>query len=216
LTELLEHGYQMDGQPVIARPVPPEPPQLWMLGTNQKSASYAAEFGTGYVFGQFMSDGDGQEIIAQYRRGFKPSQLTPEPRVIVAVSVICADTEAEARQLAAASAAWFMPQGSEERATDGLRESSAALSTAAADAQKQEQSQRGQPVQAPHPSAEQAAAFPRRRTVTGTPKQVRDQLEELSRRCSADELLIVSGVPDYAKRLRSYELLAQAVAENGD
>ncbi|MBW7462338.1 LLM class flavin-dependent oxidoreductase, partial [Paenibacillus sepulcri] len=54
ITELLEQNYEYDGYPVTARPIPPEPPELWMLGTNSKSAAYAAEFGMGYVFGQFM------------------------------------------------------------------------------------------------------------------------------------------------------------------
>ncbi|MCZ8514185.1 MsnO8 family LLM class oxidoreductase [Paenibacillus filicis] len=103
LTELLSGSYRMEGEPVLARPVPPIAPEVWMLGTNRKSAAYAAEFGTGYVFGQFMSDQDGEEAISAYRREFRPSPLTPKPRTMIAVGVVCAETEDKARELAAAS-----------------------------------------------------------------------------------------------------------------
>ena len=62
LTELLEDRYRYEDVPVAAKPVPVTPPVMWMLGTNTKSAGYAAESGTGYVFGQFMSDTDGAEV----------------------------------------------------------------------------------------------------------------------------------------------------------
>ncbi|MBY0160943.1 LLM class flavin-dependent oxidoreductase [Paenibacillus lautus] len=101
LTELLEDRYRYDDVPVAAKPVPAAQPVMWMLGTNTKGAGYAAEFGTGYVFGQFMSDTDGAEILRSYREGFQPSADLREPRAMVAVSVICAETEEQARKLAA-------------------------------------------------------------------------------------------------------------------
>lgn len=109
LIELLQGTYRLDGQPVIARPTPPAPPELWMLGTNRKSAAYAAEFGTGYVFGQFMSDADGDEMLAVYRDHFRPSALCPSPRAIVAVGVICAETDDEAVRLASTRPTWATP-----------------------------------------------------------------------------------------------------------
>lgn len=111
LMELLQGKYEFEGQPVTARPIPPVPPQLWMLGTNQKSAGYAADFGTGYVFGQFMSDVGAEEILPVYRDAFSPSELCPEPRVIVAVGAVCADTAEEAKELALSGAALFRKDG---------------------------------------------------------------------------------------------------------
>ncbi len=84
---------------MAARPIPPEPPRPWLLGTNKKSAAYAARFGTGYAFGQFMSDSSGEESLRAYRDGFVPSPLCPEPRALVAVGVVCADSDEEAERL---------------------------------------------------------------------------------------------------------------------
>lgn len=101
LTELLEDRYRYEDVLVAAKPVPVTPPVMWMLGTNTKSAGYAAEFGTGYVFGQFMSDTDGAEVLQAYREAFEPSAHLQEPCAMVAVSVVCAETEEQAKKLAA-------------------------------------------------------------------------------------------------------------------
>ncbi|MGG4046519.1 MsnO8 family LLM class oxidoreductase [Paenibacillus favisporus] len=104
LIELLEDRYAYEDVPVAAKPVPRIQPELWMLGTNNKSAGFAAENGTGYVFGQFMSDRDGAKVLAAYREGFKPSALLEQPRSIAAIGVICAATEQEALALSRRSA----------------------------------------------------------------------------------------------------------------
>ncbi|WP_246078993.1 MsnO8 family LLM class oxidoreductase [Paenibacillus piri] len=180
LTELMDRSFRIEGEPVTARPVPPVPPEVWMLGTNSKSAAYAAQFGTGYVFGQFMSDRNGPEVAAEYRQAFKPSPLGTRPRVIVAVGIICAETEAEATRLAAEGAAWFAPPDADGRAN-------------------------GKAAQ-PMPADE----APLRKLAAGTPERVKAWLEQLSELYDTDEFLVVSGIPDYALRLRSYELLARA------
>ncbi|MBA2942071.1 LLM class flavin-dependent oxidoreductase [Paenibacillus sp. CGMCC 1.16610] len=101
LMALLEGRFECEGQPVTARPMPPTAPEVWMLGTNIKSAALAAEHGTGYVFGQFMSDSDAVEVVHGYRENFVPSAQGQVPRVIIAVGVVCADSEEEALTLAA-------------------------------------------------------------------------------------------------------------------
>jgi len=113
LTELLDGKYRVEDTPVAARPVPPSPPELWLLGTNRKSAEYAARYGAGYVFGQFMSERDASEALSIYRGEFRPSRLLQEPRAIIAVGAICAETEAEARRLAAAGAGRLFAGGND-------------------------------------------------------------------------------------------------------
>nr|WP_019639281.1 MsnO8 family LLM class oxidoreductase [Paenibacillus fonticola] len=98
LLELLQDAYEYEGHAVTARPQPQVGPAVWLLGTNKKSAEYAAKFGTGYVFGQFMSEhvGVDVDVLASYRAEFTPSALQSAPKTMVAVSVICAGKEREA------------------------------------------------------------------------------------------------------------------------
>jgi alkanesulfonate monooxygenase SsuD/methylene tetrahydromethanopterin reductase-like flavin-dependent oxidoreductase (luciferase family) len=50
------------------------------------------------------------------------------------------------------------------------------------------------------------------RSTVGTPEQVRERLQALADAHGAEELVIVTITYDYASRLRSYELLAEAFA----
>ncbi|WP_025685131.1 MsnO8 family LLM class oxidoreductase [Paenibacillus maysiensis] len=101
LLALLEGTYEYEQVPVFARPMPEQPPALWMLGTNRKSAEYAARYSTGYVFGQFMSEQDTREMLSIYRSAFQPSKRMDKPRTMVAVGAICALTDEQAQQWAA-------------------------------------------------------------------------------------------------------------------
>nr|WP_281363449.1 MsnO8 family LLM class oxidoreductase [Paenibacillus lemnae] len=114
LRALLQDSYTYEDVPVTAKPVPQVQPALWMLGTHVKSADLAAEHGTGYVFGQFMSDKDGKEVLAAYRENFRPSGLQEEPSAIVAVGVICAETQGKADELAQSSRLPGPPSETEE------------------------------------------------------------------------------------------------------
>lgn len=170
VTELLEGNYSYEGRQITARPIPPESPELWLLGTNKKSAAYAAEFGAGYVFGQFMSDVPGEEILQAYREAFAPTSNSSVPRAIVAVGVICAETEEEAKRLASSGMTLFQQEG----------------------------------------SAEERSKLLDRKLLIGTPESIKEKLEHLSHLYGIDEFIIVTMIPDYEKRLHSFELLARA------
>ncbi len=111
LIALLQDSYKYEDQSVTARPVPLIPPSLWMLGTNVKSAGFAAELGTGYVFGRFMSEGEGTDIVDSYRKQFRPSLLQDKPRTIVAVHATCAPTLEEASTLSNLTASAYADRG---------------------------------------------------------------------------------------------------------
>ncbi|MDR6882648.1 LLM class flavin-dependent oxidoreductase [Bacillus sp. 3255] len=169
LMALLEGRFECEGQPVVARPVPKVPPEVWMLGTNSKSADFAAELGAGYVFGQFMSDADALEVLSGYRAKFVPSAQGGRHRAIVAVGVVCAETAEAARSLAA-DVPWLQADGDASGAEDAPR-----------------------------------------KMLVGTAASVREELEALARHCGVDEFLVVTPVADYEQRLRSYELLSDAI-----
>ncbi|RKN84442.1 LLM class flavin-dependent oxidoreductase [Paenibacillus ginsengarvi] len=108
LSELLADDFRVEQERVSARPVPERPPELWLLGTGVKSANYAAAYGTGYVFGHFMSEEDGVRVAQTYADSFQPSRLCSSPRIIVAVSVICAETDEKAAEYAAQGAKAYL------------------------------------------------------------------------------------------------------------
>jgi alkanesulfonate monooxygenase SsuD/methylene tetrahydromethanopterin reductase-like flavin-dependent oxidoreductase (luciferase family) len=51
--------------------------------------------------------------------------------------------------------------------------------------------------------------------VVGSPETVRAGLLELQERTRADELMLTTNVYDHTDRLRSYELVAEALANPG-
>ncbi|CAM4265106.1 LLM class flavin-dependent oxidoreductase [Paenibacillus typhae] len=169
VSEFLQGSYEYEGRRITARPTPSLSPELWLLGTNKKSAAYAAEFGTGYVFGQFMSEVAGEEVLRAYREAFTPSALSPVPRAIVAVGVVCAETEEEAERLASSGTALFQQEA----------------------------------------SAGERAPLSERKLLIGTPESLKKKLEQLSHLYGVDEFIVVTMIPDYGKRLRSFELLAR-------
>jgi luciferase family oxidoreductase group 1 len=171
ITELMEGRFAYEGEPIIARPSPSLQPELWLLGTNSKSAAYAAEFGMGYVFGQFMSDADGVEIVHSYRKAFIPSRHCPYPKAIVTVGTVCAETAEEAAQLAASGNAPIQSDGATERKLIAAN----------------------------------------RKLFVGEANDVAASLEQLALQYGINEIMIVTMIPDYKKRLRSIELLAHAL-----
>lgn len=179
LTQLLEDRYAYEGHPVLARPIPGKSPSLWMLGTNMKSAEYAARFGMGYAFGQFMSDTDGLEAVRRYRDGFIPSADRTEPEVMVAVSVLCAETEQEALDWSLEMERKRQSRGADPKAVPSADEAS--------------------------PSEGQGP----KRHYAGTADQVWTELNGLASRLGTHQLLVVTGGPDYKRRLSSYRLLAE-------
>ncbi|OME97739.1 luciferase [Paenibacillus amylolyticus] len=187
LTELLEDRYMYEDHPVTARPIPKLPLSLWMLGTNVKSAEFAARFGMGYVFGQFMSDADGTEAVRRYREGFMPSATMKEPEVMVAVSVLCAESETDALD-------WSRDMA-ERRKLDGKEHSTEPNSSGTAVSNTNDEAVSDQNESVRH--------------YAGTPEQVWARLKEVSRRLETESLLLVTAGPDYERRLDSYRLLAE-------
>jgi len=169
----------------------PECPEIWLLGSSAQSGIWAAELGLPYMFADFISPGGG-EIARRYRAGFAPDPAAgpPAPRVGVAVSVICAESDEEAWRLSASvrmailllQAGRLVPVPTPERAAAFL-----AGEMGSADAKARN-----------------------RRLVTGAPATVRAGLEAVAREYGAEEVMIVTITHDHQARRRSYELVAGA------
>jgi luciferase family oxidoreductase group 1 len=167
----------------------PEVPEPWLLGSSPQSGIWAAELGLPYAFADFISP-DGVEIVARYRNSFTPSRWSAEARVIVAVWVVCAETDEEARRIASSSVMAFtllqrgelIPVPSIDRALRFL----------------DEQPARNSPPQRT------------RRRIVGSPAKVRAGIEAVAAEYGADEVMVVTITWDHADRRRSYELIADA------
>ena len=170
---------------VSARPIPNEQPVPWLLGTSMKSAVLALEKGLPYVFGDFMSDADGASIVRGYFENFQEG----EPKAIVAVNVICAETKEEAEKLAKSNQVWKLMQakGDGNGKVPSITEVNDYKFTDE-DLESLRQSDY--------------------RQIIGTPDTVRKSLESLSEEYGTDELMILTITHDFAARKKSYELIA--------
>jgi luciferase family oxidoreductase group 1 len=165
-------------------------PEIWLLGSGIHSAVYAAELGLPFSHAYFISTEASEDACAEYRVRFKPSASCPWPRVSLGVAALAGETEEEAQRLSASRNLWVVR-----------------LLT-------------GRPI--PFPSPEEALGYAyteqelgllkgiEKRAIVGTPEQVRERLHALARAHGAEELVVVTITYDFASRLRSYELLAQA------
>lgn len=175
---------------VRAMPAGPTSPEVWVLGSSSYGAGLAARMGLAFSFAQFVSPAFGPQILATYRRQFRPSSRCPEPRASVSVSVICADTEAEAERLAISYDVWHLrPEGGRRGPLLSVEDAEAHL---VSDTERELLGQG------------------RRRRLVGAPERVRAALVDLTARYGVDELVIRTITFDPAARTRSYRLLAEA------
>ena len=175
---------------VRVTPVPPVLPEVWLLGSSDQSAAYAAHFGLAYSFAHFITPYASEAVVEHYRQNFRPSPVLAEPQVNLGVFVICAETTEEAEHLAASRDYWRLKLG------------------------------QGQHL--PYPPPEEALNYDysdheravvehnRANRIVGDPPSVKAQLEDLATRHGANELVVLTITYDFAARVRSYELIAEA------
>ena len=165
-------------------------PPLWILGSSLYGGRAAAAFGTGFAFAGHFGSADPAEAVAGYRENFEPSERLAEPRVMLGVAAITAETEARAEALARAN----------DLAMVRLMQNNPGPVPTPEEAEAYPWS----------PQELSLAASRRAFTSVGTPEQVRDDLERRRTEAGADELVITTQIHDPAERRLSYELIAKA------
>ncbi|CAA9271233.1 MAG: Luciferase-like monooxygenase YhbW [uncultured Chloroflexi bacterium] len=196
LTDRLPDDHPFRG--VRALPEPPEPvttggesgPELWLLGSSDQSAAYAAQFGFAFSFAHFINPHGSAQVITAYRDTFRPSTTLAAPRASLAVRALCAQTDAEARRLASSFLLGRLRMERGERGPLPSVEEALAYPYTALEQKRLETLLAG--------------------IVVGSPERVKAQLERMARAHGVDELVLVTIVHDPAARRRSYELLAEA------
>ncbi len=182
-------------QSVTAIPNDVALPPLWLLGSSDYSARAAATLGLGFAFAHHISPDNAVPAMHIYRTAFKPSEQLQEPRTILAVSAVCADTEEKAVELASSMDLSFLR----------LRTGRPGLLPSPEEARAY-----------PYTVLERAQieSYRSRRTVGDSPT-VEARLRELVAQTEADELMVLTMVHSHAARLHSYELLAERFGLSG-
>ncbi|MEJ1160352.1 LLM class flavin-dependent oxidoreductase [Prosthecomicrobium sp. N25] len=162
---------------------------LYILGSSLFGAQLAALLGLPFAFASHFAPAQLFDALAIYRDRYRPSALWPKPHAIVAASVIAAETDDEARLLFT----------SQRQAVLNLRT--------------------GRPGRLPPPDPtfedrldpaarrmlDSVTAF----SVVGAPATVRAGLERIIAETAADELIVTGQIHAHARRVRSFEILAE-------
>lgn len=187
------HGDFPDGHPFGALSVTPAGvtlPPLWILGSSGGTANIAGQLGAGYAFAGHFSPGPARPAVDAYRRAFRPSEDFPQPRVILALTVVCAETQDEAVELSSTMEMLFIDLA---RGRPGV-----ALSPAEARAAGW------------RPGISAAMGPLGRNMVVGDPAQVRARIQARAEEAAADEVMVMSITHDPVARLQSHALVARA------
>jgi len=171
-----------------AEPLPEQPARLYVLGASSDSAHLAAELGLPYVFSLFINGdlGQAEAALRRYREKFV-SVDGSRPESILSVSAAAADTDEEAEGIAVESDLFRTILAGGRKITIGDRERAEEFGK-----------QSGEEYRIEHvPSP----------LIKGSAASVGRRLREAAARGGVEELIITSPIRDFAKRVRSYELL---------
>jgi luciferase family oxidoreductase group 1 len=182
------------GHPLATvRAVPGEgdAPDMWLLGSSGYSAQVAGVLGLPFAFAHHFMPANTLPALALYRETFRPSATLERPYAMVATGVICAETDERAQWLAGPSALSFLRLRAGHPGTMPSPEEAAAHT---------------------YSDLDHAMILERQGSqLIGSPETVRLGMTELLKRTQADELMLTTMVFDPADRLRSFELVADAV-----
>ena len=166
---------------------------IWILGSSTFGAQLAAMLGLPYAFASHFAPAQMMDAIAIYRETFRPSAQLARPYVMLGFNVFAADSDEEGELLATS-----------------LQQAFVALRT-------------GNPGKLQPPVSGYADALPLEAramlrgalsaSAIGSPATVRAKVEAFAERTGADELMIASQIFDFDARVRSFEILADVVAD---
>jgi len=181
------------GQKLMAFPGEGTRVPVWLLGSSTYSAQLAAALGLPFAFASHFAPALLMQAAEAYREQFRPSRYLERPYFAAGVPVVAAESDEEARFLA----------------TSALQRGLRLI--------------RRQPIFVPPPvesmdglwnDGERYVVESRMAVaVVGGPETVRRGLERVTRETGADELIFVSDLYEHARRLRSFEIAAEAMSK---
>jgi luciferase family oxidoreductase group 1 len=178
------------GQRVRAVPGAGSGVPLWLLGSSTYGAALAGQLGLPFAFASHFAPRMLLEAVEVYRSRFVPSEVLSEPYLMVGVSLMAADSDDEAVRLFSSTLqkfAWLI-RGAPKGTLPPLEDMSGFWM----------------------PGEQAAIEGQMSEAIVGSPATVASKLSSLVERTGADEIIVASDAYDFAARVASYELLAEA------
>ena len=178
----VDHDHPLSG--IQALPIPPEKPDIFLLGASSESALLAAKLGIGFVFAGFLNSDDTvlKEATRVYRSNFAAGCF------IVSLAVVAAPSQQEAEELASDHKLFAVRLQSGRTFTVQTREQALAF-------EKQ--------AEEPFEIVERKANM-----IAGTASFVEGKLEHLHQTYHVDEFILHTPLQKEEERIRSFQLLS--------
>lgn len=176
-------------QHVRAMPDDVSAPEIWLLGSSDFSAQLAGRLGLRFAFAHHISPLPAVGALRLYNALFRPLRGLAGPEAILAVSVLCAETDERAEELAKPLGLTLLR----------FRQGRIGRFPSPAEA-----------ADYPYtPEEREIIRANRVRSFIGSPDTVRDEILSVIEQTGARELMVTTMTHDHADRRRSYELLAE-------
>ncbi|MGX1675376.1 MsnO8 family LLM class oxidoreductase [Streptomyces sp. NPDC055400] len=174
----------------------PSRPQVWILGSSGTSTQLAAELGLGYAFAGFINPDGAARSLLRHGAHARPARHGPQgPGGVLSVSVVVADSDAEAQRL----------NWSRTALMARLARTGPAAHVPTVDEAARELTQAQKEI----PTVITDGHWPRQ--IAGSPATVRDQLEQMAKATGVEEVMVQDIIAAPDARAHSRALLAQAL-----
>lgn len=183
-----DHPYRR----VRAIPEGVETPPIWLLGSSDFSALLAADMGLGFAFAHHINPWPAVEALRLYHERFRPSAYLSAPQSLLAVSVVCAETNEQADELARSADLTLL------RFAQGRFVPLPSVAEA-----------NSYPYT---PAEREVVRSNRARLLVGSPVTLREQLSRLAENTGVSEIMVTTMTHEREAQHRSYTLLAEAFA----
>ncbi|MES2764926.1 MAG: LLM class flavin-dependent oxidoreductase [Bacteroidota bacterium] len=175
---------------ILAVPQAPTVPQQWILSSSGGSSIIAAKFGLGLAIARFINGQAMPDVVQIYRDRFEPSESFPKPHALLAIQVLCADTEEKAAELRKVSDYVLLQF---ERGKFSIPGSYDEIRNHVFTDYELER-----------------IRYNSGRIISGTKESVKEQLLKLADSFGIDEVIVSCMTTEPEDRARSFELLAEA------
>lgn len=175
---------------IYATPQSTTTPKQWILSSSGGSSKIAARFGMGLAIAKFINGFVGPDVVETYRKNFKPSEYLEAPQAMLAIFVICGETEEKAMAM--------------RKMMDYILI----------------EFEKGKSGPFPDPEVVKNYRFTpgelerlkynSGRIISGTQDFVKEQLTKLANDFEVDEIVISSMSDSFESRKRSFELVSEA------